>query len=129
MWFLFKNSCIFIHSQIIFNFNSFKFIKWISYNIFQNLLFFSFMDPKATYLIIQILLSRVDIIPVLNIILIISKKYTLVKYMIVEIYIFLKHWTFYETIKLCVWLIKSVNLIYDRSRNVNIRVKNRLSCL
>ena len=65
---------------------------------------------------------------ILNILLI-SKKYTLVKYMIVEIYIFLKHWTFYETIKLCVRLIKSLNLIYDRSRNVNIRVKNKLSCL
>ena len=62
-------------------------------------------------------------------ILLISKKYTLVKYMIVEIYIFLKHWTFYETIKLYVWLIKSLDSIYDRSINVNIRVKNKLSCL
>ena len=59
---------------------------------------------------------------ILNILLI-SKKDTLVKYMVVEIYIFLKHWTFYETIKLCVWLIKSLNLIHNRSRNVNIRVK------
>ena len=65
---------------------------------------------------------------ILNILLI-SKKYTLVKYMIVEIYIFLKHWTFYETIKLCVWIIKSLDLIHDTSKNVNIRVKNKLSCL
>ena len=37
MWFIFENSCcIFILSQIIFNFKSFKFMKWISYNIFQN---------------------------------------------------------------------------------------------
>ena len=41
LWFIFKNSCcIFILSQIIFNFKSFKFMKWISYNIFQNFPFF-----------------------------------------------------------------------------------------